>query len=194
VATNLMMRFFTRILNLFFFPATEWTKIAEENNSRKTVYLQFVLPFMCLMTIATIIGTWLNASREMYTFGYAVYKIAILWASISSGLFFSAFVVTEIMAQHLSVRSHNRDFTLMAYSSGAAYLVIIIVGLFPFFNEFLALAFYSCYMYWQGIQYIIQVEDKQKIIYGLLSYIIMVLTYSLTYFFFEKILKAILLA
>jgi len=69
-----MMRLFTRILNLFFNPATEWTKIAAENNSRKTAYLQFVLPLLCLIAIANIIGTWFNISRELYTVGIVVYK------------------------------------------------------------------------------------------------------------------------
>ena len=188
-----MMRFLTRILNLFFYPATEWTKIAEENNNRKTVYVQFVLPLMCLMTIANIIGIWFNASRELFTVGLLVCEIAILWTSLGAGLYFSAFVITEIMAQQLGSKDHNRDFALIAYSLGAAYLVMIVVGLFPFFNEFLVLAFYSGYLYWLGIPHLIKVEGRQRMIYGLLSPVIFILTHSLAFFFFGRVLRALLL-
>ena len=80
----------------------------------------------------------------------------------------------------------------MAYSSGAAYLAITIVALFPFFNELFALAFYSCYLYWKGIPYLIQVEGQKQMMYGLFSFIIVLLIYFLTFIFFKNVLSAIL--
>ena len=174
-----------------FYPVKEWETIAAENNSRKTVYIRFVVPLLCLMTIATIIGTWLNASREVYSFSYICHKIAILWISLSAGLYFSSFVIAEIMAHQVNSKDHDRSFALMAYSFGAAYLVIFLVALFPFFNEMLVLAFYSCYLYWRGIKYLIQVEGQKQLIYGLLSFIIIALIHLLMFFFFGKILMAI---
>ena len=181
-----------RIFNLLFFPVIEFKIIAEENSSRKTVYRQFVVPLLCMMTIATIIGTWLATAREFYTLGYIIYKIAILWTSLSAGLYISSYLLTEIMAQQTGQRNHNRDFALMAYSSGAVYSVIVIVALFPFFSELYLLAFYSCYLYWTGIPHLIQVEGRERMTYALLSVIIMMVTYTLMLFLFGKILKAIL--
>ena len=175
------------------YPAREWEKIAAENNSRKTVYVRFVVPLLCLMAIATIVGTWLTTSRELYSAGFVLYWIALLWASLSAGLYFSAFVITEIMAYQMGSRVHKRDFSLIAYSFGAAYLVIVIVALFPFFSELLVLAFYSCYLFWRGIPHLIRVDGQKRMIYMLLSIVIMVLVYLLMFFFFSKILGAILL-
>ena len=184
---------FIRIFNLLFFPAKEWKNIAQENSSRKTVYRQFVAPLLCMMTIATIIGTWLATARELYTLGYIICQILILWTSLSAGLYISAYFLTEIMAQQTGERNHNRDFALMAYSSGAAYLVIIIVALFPFFSELYVLALYSCYLYWTGIPHIIRLESRERMSYALLSLIIMIVTYTLVLFLFDKILSSILL-
>ena len=188
-----MSGLFIRIFNLLFFPTKEWKTIAEEDNSRKTIYKKFVVPLLCFMTIATIVGTWLYTTRELYTLGYVIYKIAILWSSLSVALYVSAFLVTEIMAQQLGQRNHKRDFALMAYSASVAYLVIIVWAMFPFFSEFLVLILYSCYLYWIGIPFIIQREGREQTFYGLLSFSIMMITYILTFFLFGKILKAMLI-
>ena len=190
---NIVFKIFTRVHNLFFYPEKEWKEIAAENHNRKTVYVRFVLPLLCLIALSTIIGTWLATSRELYSAGYVIYFISLLWTSLSAGLYFSAFLITEIMAQQVGSRAHDRTFALMAYASGAAYLVVIIVSLLPFYSELLVLAFYSCYLYWRGIPYLIGVEGQKQMIYGLLSFIITASIYLLMFFFFEKILKEILL-
>ena len=189
-----IFRTFIRVCNLMLHPGKEWKEIAEENHNRKTVYLRFVLPLLCLMAIASVIGTWLSVPRDVYSATYVLYHIARLWASLSAGLYLSAFLITEIMANQVGSRNHNRSFSLMAYSSGAAYLSIIVVALFPFFNELIVLAFYSCYLYWQGIPYLIQVDDQKRMMYGLLSLIIVALTYFLMFFFFDNILKALMIS
>jgi len=190
---NLIFQVFIRIRNLLFFPAKEWKDIAAENHNRKTIYVRFMLPVLCLIAIATVIGTWLATPREIYSAGYVIYRIVLLWTSLSAGLYFSAFLITEMMAHQLGMRDHKRAFTLMAYSSCAAYLTIVFVSLFPFFMELFVLAFYSCYLYWKGIPYMTGVDGHKRMIYGLLSFMIVILTYLLMLFFFGKILRAILL-
>jgi hypothetical protein len=172
-------------------PAEEWETIAVENSIRNTVYMQFTVPLLCLMTVATIIGTWLDTPREVYSAAFVVCKIIVLWTSLSAGLYVSAFLVTEIMARRIGSKDHNRGFSLMAYASGAAYLVIIVVALFPFFSELLVLAFYSFYLYWRGVPRLIPVHDQKRMMYGLLSFIIVVLTHLFVFYFFGNILRAI---
>jgi len=181
-----------RTFNLLLFPDKEWKLIAAEDNSRKKVYVRFVLPWLCLVTIACIIGTWLTTSRELYSTTYVLRIIALLWTSLSAGLYLSAFVITEIMSHRVETKNHNSSFALMAYSSGAAYLAFTIVALFPFFSELLVLSFYACYLYWLGIPHLIQVEDQKQLIYGLLSFIIAVLAHLLMFFFFGNVLTAIM--
>lgn len=184
---------FTRIRNLIFFPANEWKDIAAENSNRKTVYIRYVLPVLCLIAIATIIGTWLATPRDIYSVGFVIYWIILLWTSLSVGLYFSAFVITEIMVHQLGARDHKRAFVLIAYASCAAYLVIALVSLFPFFRELLVLAFYSCYLYWKGIPYLLGIDGQKRMIYALLSFIIVILAYVLVFFFFGKVLRAVLM-
>jgi uncharacterized membrane protein HdeD (DUF308 family) len=95
------------------------------------------------------------------------------------------------MAHQVGSKDHDRTFALMAYASGVVYLVIVMVALFPFFGELSVLAFYSCYLYWRGIPYLIQVQDRKQMIYGLLSFIIVILTYLLMFFFYGNVLNAI---
>ncbi len=180
-----------RIRNLLLYPGKEWESIAMENDNRKTVFSQFVFPVLCLMTLATIIGTWLDTSREVYSFGYVVYKVAILWCSLGAGLYLASFVITEITARQIGSKNHDKVFALMAYASSAAYLVMIVVALFPFFSELLVLAFYSCYLYWRGIPYVIQVRGQKQMIFTILSFVIVAAVFSLTFYFFGNILRAL---
>ena len=191
-----MSALFIRLFNLLFFPAKEWKTIAGENKSRKTVYKQFVIPLLCLITVASIIGTYIYTTRVYYSLGYVICEIAVWWTSLSVGLFVSSFFVTEIMAQQLGYKNHNRDFALMAYSSCAAYLVITVVVLFPFpyFKMFLVLAFFSFYLYWTGIPYLIKAESRERTFYGLLSFVIILITYILAYFLFRKIFVELLVS
>ena len=174
------------------FPAKEWKQIVAEDNNRKAVFMKFVLPLLCLIAIATIIGTWFYSSRDFYSAIYVLRKITIILASLIAGLYASAFVITEIMANQVGSRNHHRAFALLAYSSGAAYLVIAVVALFPILIELLVLMFYACYLYWQGIPHLIQIEGQKHLIYSLISFIVVVLVHYIMFFFFGNVLEAIL--
>ena len=187
------MRIFIRIINLLLFPAKEWAAIAEENNSRKKTFVQLAVPLLGVMAFATIFGTWLYTPRELYTVAYVVCRILILWTSLVAGLFLSAAVLTEIMAQKTGVKDHNKSFALMANSASAAYIVIIIVEFFPFIPEFLILALYSCYLFRLGMPKLIQVEGQKQVGYGLLALVITALTHFVMFFLFGNIFRALLL-
>ena len=176
-----------RTINLLFYPSNEWKTIEEENRNRKTIYIRYVTPLLCIMTVACTIGACLYASRyHQFSLNYIIYRITTLWTTFSAGLFISAFLVSEIMAGHVKSKNYDRDFALMAYSSSVVYIVIIIIELSPF-NELIVLAFYSCYLYWTGISHLVKAEGKLQTKYCLMSFIIIALTYSLIYFLFEKI-------
>ena len=184
---------FRRTFNLMLYPEREWKLIAAEHTVRKAVYVRFVVPWLCLITVASIIGTWLTISREQYSTAYVLRIIVLLWTSLSAGLYLSSFVIAEIMAQRVETKNHNLSFALMAYSSGAAYLVITVVALFPFFSELLVLMFYTFYLYWRGIPHLIQIEGQKQMIYGLFSFIVVLLIYFLMFFFFGNVLKAMII-
>ena len=175
-----------------FYPVKEWKAIAAENNHRRRIYVRFVAPLLCLITVATIIGTWLVAPRDVYSLSFVFYKITFLWTSLTAGLYISAFVITEIMAAQVNSKNHSRSFALIAYSSGVAFLVIALVTLFPFFKELLVLVFFSCYLYWHGIPFLIQVYGQKRMIYGLLSFFVVIVIYLLMFFFFGNVLRALL--
>ena len=149
--------------------------------------MQIMVPLLCLMAVATVYGTWLYTPRDDYTAWYVIRRILWLSLSLCTGLFASAFVVTEIMANKVGAKDHNKGFALMANAAVAAYLAIITVELFPFIKEFLILALYSCYLYWVGLPKIMQLERKLRVIHGMLAVLITVLMHSLLFFLFYKI-------
>ena len=190
---NNNFRLFTRCFNLMFHPAREWKEIEAENNNRKVVYIRFVVPLLCLMTIAIIICTWLYTPSVLYTTGYVVHRITFLWVSLSTALYISTFAITEIMAQQLGSKNYDRIFTLIAYSLSAVYLAYIINDLFPLFGGliFIVLGLYSCYLYWLGNSHLIHIKGKKQTIYGLSTLIITVLIHLEIFFYFGKVFEVI---
>ena len=185
-----------RIRNLLFNPGREWEVIADEHKTRKMVFVRFVVPLLCVASVASVVGSLLFVSRMVFSFGYVVYKVMLLWCSLSSGLYLSSFLITEVMAQYIGSKNHNKTFELAAYSSGVVFLVITVVQLFPFFNELLVLAFYAGYLYWRGIPYLIKIQehDQKQMAFGILSFVIVALTYSIVVYFFVNVLSTIFIS
>ncbi len=181
-----------RVSDLLLYPGREWTTIANEENSRRTIFLRFVFPLLCLIVVLFIIGSGLYASRFEYSFNYVVGHIATLLISLIGGLYLSSYIITEVMGRIAGSRNHDKTFALVAYSAGATYLVIAIVELFPFFKELTILGFYSCYLYWRGVPHIINILEQKRMIYCILSFIIMGIIYLLMFYFIGNIFKAIM--
>ncbi len=182
----------SRISGLLLSPGKEWLVISTENKDRKTIFIRFVVPLLCLITITSILGSLLFASRTVFSFSYVVFGITKLWCSLCSGLYLSTFIITEIMARQLGSKDYDKIFTLMAYSSGTAYLVIAVVELFPFFSELSVLTFYSCYLFWRGIPYMTLAQGQNRMVFSIVSFVVAALVFSLMFFFFGNVLRAIL--
>ena len=187
------MRLFLRIINLLLFPTKEWSEIAAKNDARKATFLRIVAPLLGLMAVATVFGTWLYTSREIYSLKYVMYRVVVLWTATIVGLYVSAFVATEIMTQKAGVKDHAKGFALMANAAIAAYLALMIVALFPFFKEFLVLSFYSIYLYWLGIPAMMQIDKEKQTAFAALALVITAVVHLFVYFLFGNIFKALLL-
>ena len=188
---NLFYQIFIRIRNLLLYPTKEWAKIAEESDDQGTIYLRFIVPLLCLWAVATIIGTWIATPRELYSTGYVFYAIFKPLLAYSAGLFLSAFIINALLAQHIGYNDRNRTFALIAYSSAIACLIFITVAMIPYLSELLILSIYSGYIYWQGLSQIFKTEEQERISYGLLSALIILFIFALTYFFFNNFLLAL---
>lgn len=93
--------------------------------------------------------------------------------------------------QQTGTKNHDSVFALMACSFGPAFLVIATVELFPFFNELSVLSLCSCYLYWRGIPYMIDIKGQKQMIFGILSFVVVTLTGSLLFYLFGNILKSL---
>jgi hypothetical protein len=184
---------FARIINLFFSPLTEWTEIAAEATSRKEILKNFLLPLSYVLAATIIIGAWINTAYTAHIIMFALYKIGYQVISLLCGLYVSAFIVSEIMEAHIGYKNHDETFAMMAYSSVAAYLVVICIGLFPFLKEIVVLSLYSFYMYWQGIQCNTNINAIHKNKYMLTACCTILLIFLLMFFISEKLFGAIFL-
>ena len=186
------MTVFYHIRNLLLQPGAQWAAIASENKSIKTVFREFVFPLLMLIAVCVLLGSVLFASRIDFSAIYVVKRIFLLLASLSAGLYLSAFLINTTMI-HLCQRNMQGVFALMAYSSGIAMLLIAMVELvpFPYLKELMVLAFYSIFLYWCGIPAILDIPAGKRGAFIVLSVIVAAAGYALPFFLFSKILNAI---
>jgi hypothetical protein len=180
------------IYGLLLRPDKQWADIVAANKNEKSVFVSFVVPLLCLLAVCTVIGSVLYDSRMDFSFGYMVRKIAVPLCSLSLGLYLSAFLVNVLMTTlHIGPRNLQKIFGLMAYAFSVACLVICMVALFPFFKELLVLSFFSVYLYWRGIPYMLDIPENNRPAFLALSLVVLALVYALAFYFFKQILSAI---
>ncbi|MDR0815728.1 MAG: YIP1 family protein [Bacteroidales bacterium] len=186
------MNVFYHIRNLLLQPNVQWAAIASENKDIKSVFRGFVFPLLLLIAVCVLLGSILFASRIEFSAVYVVKRIALLLCSLSAGLYLSAFLINTTMI-HLCPRNMRGVFSLMAYSSGIAMLLIAMVELvpFPYLKELLVLAFYSIFLYGCGIPAILDIPAGKRGAFIVLSVVVAAAGYALPFFLFGKILNAI---
>ncbi|MDR3094225.1 MAG: YIP1 family protein [Bacteroidales bacterium] len=186
------MDVFYHIRNLLIQPSVQWAAIASENKSIKRVFCGFVFPLLLLIAVCVLLGSVLFASRIDFSAVSVVKRMLLLFASLSAGLYLSAFLINTTMI-HLCQRNIQGVFALMAYSSSVAMLLIAMVELlpFPYLKELLVLMFYSVFLYWRGIPAILDIPAGKRGAFIVLSVVTSAAGYALPFFLFSKILNAI---
>ncbi|MDR1667630.1 MAG: hypothetical protein LBS03_08080 [Bacteroidales bacterium] len=186
------MNVFYHIRELLVHPHEHWITVATEKKSRNRIFREFVVPLLCMVAICTLLGAVLFASRFDLSVAFVLRKISLLLCTLSTGLYLSSYLINALIP--ITVRNLQGIFALLAYSSGITCLLIAVVELFPFpyLKEMIVLAFYSVYLYWRGITEVLNIAESKRNGFLMLSFITVAAVYLFLFFFFGKILEALL--
>ncbi|MDR1864283.1 MAG: YIP1 family protein [Bacteroidales bacterium] len=187
---NTAVRVFYRTCSLLLRPDEQWTAIAAERRDRKDVFMHFVLPMLCLIAVCVIVGSVLYISREVFSPGFVLRRILLSGCLLSAGLYLSAFLIDVLLLRPRASALHE-VFALTAYSSAAAYVVIAVVSLFPFFDELLVLALYSGYLYRRGVPFMLDVPAGKQSVFAALSLLIAAAVHLPLFYFLDRMLDAV---
>ena len=163
-------------LQLISSPARAWEEIRWEEDRRK-VFTSFVYPMIGLCGLSVFIGSlWTMGWGGPQSFQYAMTQCCAVAVSLFGGYFLAAYLINGLRVRMLMTDS---DIPLTQQFAGYALVVLfvlkIIIGILPDFRIISwLLQFYIVYVVWEGSAKMMQVEEKDRLRFTILSSILLI--------------------
>lgn len=171
-------------------PARAWEEIRLEGDKRK-VFTAFVYPMIGFGGLAVFIGSlWAKGWAGPESFQYAMTQCCAVAVSLFGGYFLAAYLINGLRVRMFGM--HN-DIALTqqfaGYSLVVTFLLQVIIGLLPDFSIIgFLLQFYIVYVVWEGADKLMEVEEKYRLRFTILSSILLIACPMLIQFVFNKLM------
>jgi len=171
-------------------PARAWEEIRLEGDKRK-VFTAFVYPMIGFGGLAVFIGSlWAKGWAGPESFQYAMTQCCAVAVSLFGGYFLAAYLINGLRVRMFGM--HN-DIALTqqfaGYSLVVTFLLQVIIGLLPDFSIIgFLLQFYIVYVVWEGADKLMEVEEKFRLRFTILSSILLIACPMLIQFVFNKLM------
>ncbi len=176
-------------MSLISSPAKAWEEIRLEEDRRK-VFVAFVYPMIGLCGLAVFIGSLLaNGWGGPQSFQIAMTQCCAVAVALFGGYFLAAYAINQLRVQMFGM---SDDISLTQQFAGYAlvvsFLLKIITGLLPDFSIIgWLLQFYIVYVVWEGAPIVMQVEEKNRLRFTILSSLLLILCPAVIQFVFNKL-------
>lgn len=176
-------------LQLISSPARAWEEIRLEEDRRK-VFTAFVYPMIGLCGLSVFIGSLITMGwGGPQSFQYAMTQCCAVAVSLFGGYFLAAYLINEMRVRMLRM---NSDVPLAQQFAGYALVVLfllkIIIGILPDIRIIaLLLQFYIVYVVWEGSVRIMQVAEKDRLRFTIISSILLIACPAVIEWVFNKL-------
>lgn len=178
---------------LIFQPVTFWPELASEEQARKKLVLDYLIPFSLLVGISSLLGTLFQEGIEdSFSIAYLILTGAISFLIIFLEVYLSGWLITEIALSFDPGIKSNSIFNLVIYSHIPFFLTLAISLLIPQLLFINLLGMYSFYLFWTGIESFTRMKDDRKTVFLILSILVMILMYLLLTVIFNSIYDVVL--
>ncbi|MBI5538446.1 MAG: YIP1 family protein [Bacteroidia bacterium] len=174
---------FIRSKNILFNPVEEWIKIDQEKSGTTNAIFGYALPYILAISISSLTILLFTGIR-WYSLSFVIINTISNIITPFSVIIFSSIIINAISTKFESVKNINNAFKLVIYSYTAAFLTSIAAGLIPIalFSSLIGIAgIYSCYTLWTGICPMMKTPDHKKISFTIVSFVIIMGTYGITF-------------
>lgn len=180
---------FNIALKLISSPAKAWEEISMEEDRRK-VYMTFVYPMIGLCGLSVFIGSLLtNGWGGPQSFQIAMTNCCAVAVALFGGYFLAAYAINEMGVKMFGM---SANVPLMQQFAGYAlvvpFMLQIVTGLLPDFRIIAwLLQFYIVYVVWEGIPVMMNVDEKKRLKFTLLSSILLIICPIVIQIVFNKL-------
>ena len=191
----IIMNLIERAKNILTNPKQEWEVINGEEATPMTLLTTYVIPMVLIGAIAGFIGYGFIGIN--YGFGIRIkgldwglyHGISTLISGIIS-FFVSSYVIDALAPTFKSEKNINKSAQLVAYSS-TAFWVVAILMILPALAILMILGLYSVYLFYLGISVMKKTPEDQKIVYMVVSALVMIVVSLVINFILQKILMSV---
>lgn len=178
---------------LIFQPVTFWPELASEDQTRRKLVLDFLIPFSLLVGLSSLLGTLFQEGIEdSFSIAYLILSGSISFFIIFLEVYLSGWLITEIALSFDPGAKSNPVFNLVIYSHIPFFITLAISLLIPQLLFINLLGVYSFYLYWTGIESFTSMKEDRKTVFLILSILVMILMYLLLTVIFNSIYDVVL--
>lgn len=180
---------FNIAMKLISSPAKAWEEISMEEDRRK-VYMTFVYPMIGLCGLSVFIGSLLtNGWGGPQSFQIAMTNCCAVAVALFGGYFLAAYAINEMGVRMFGL---SANVPLMQQFAGYAlvvpFMLQIVTGLLPDFRIIAwLLQFYIVYVVWEGIPVLMNIDEKKRLKFTLLSSVLLILCPMVIQIVFNKL-------
>lgn len=170
-------------------PAKAWEEIRLEEDRRK-VFTVFVYPMIGFCGLSVLIGSLVtNGWGGAQSFQIAMTQCCAVAVALFGGYFLAAYAINELRVKMFGMPN---DIPLTQQFAGYAmvvyFLINMITGLLPDFRVIgWLLQFYTVYVVWEGAAVLMEVEEKKRLRFTLLSAALLIVCPALIQVVFNKL-------
>lgn len=170
-------------------PARAWEEIRLEED-RRTVFTAFVYPMIGLCGLSAFIGSLLlKGWSGPESFQYAMTQCCAVAVSLFGGYFLAAYLINALRVR-LFMQDDDINLTrqFAGYAMVVPFLLQIIIGVLPDFNIIaMLLQFYIVYVVWEGSRSLMEVEEKDRLRFTVISSILLIVCPAVIQLLFNKL-------
>lgn len=168
-------KIYNRAKNIIAKPVDEWQIIKTETDDKKEVILNYALPLMVLIAIASLVGSSITKLSLGFSFLSVLVTAIIVFVVQLLVMVLSAYIINELAPSFGSKKNINAAFKLVIYSSTASYVASILSGLIPMLSVLFAIfGLYSIYLFWTGLTPMMETPENKKVGYIIVSFLIII--------------------
>lgn len=179
-----------KIKNLILKPAVFWRSEKLQPNGIHQMFIGHFLPLVLLAGAAEFTGQLIKGSGFwlMYPFMLFVREI-ILFVLM---YVFSVFITNQLIKPFGGAMNLTAVRKLVAYSMVPLILVSIVTNLFPFLYVIDILAFYSFFVFFMGVEEMLEFPENKRVRYVMMAFIANFFIFSFLSLFLTRLVTSFL--
>lgn len=169
-------------------PKEFWNAQKQTPENQAATLFTFYFPLLSVVALAQFLGEMFSSNH--FYFGYAVANAFREIVLYTLQYFVSVFFTVELMKTFGGKRNLAAAQKLVTYSITPFLLVSIVSGLFPFLYALDVLGLYGLYIFWIGVQEILDFPERKQSSYILVTILVNFFILSFLSILLSKLLIA----